>query len=82
MPSLIQILHGVPTLLGTASPAALKAFSATCRSLRTSFRAQAKVMSLSFEEDAAKLCCTTWPQLLMVVCVSKAQLKTSSSQMS
>ena len=79
MPSFIEKLHAVPTLLGTSPPTALKAVSATCRSLRTSFRAQVKVISLSNAEDARKLCCTAWPQLLMVICVSGAELESHLS---
>lgn len=72
MPSFVDVLHEVPTLLGTAPPTALKALSATCRSLRTSFRAQVKAISNA--EDASKVCCRAWPRLLMVVCVSGADL--------
>lgn len=74
MPSFIETLHSVPTLLGILPPTAFKALSATCRSLRTYFCAQVMVISLSNAEDASKLCCTAWPQLLMVVCASGAEL--------
>ena len=45
----------------------LKNLSATCRTLRTSFCARVTVITLSDAADASKLCCTTWPQLMMVV---------------
>ena len=68
MHSFNHILHEIPTILDILPPAALKALSATCRSLRTSFCAQVTVMTVTDPADLSKLCCTTWPQLMMVVC--------------
>lgn len=66
MYSVIDLVREVPAELVLLPPEALKKLSATCRSLRTSFCARAKVISLSAPADASKLCCTTWSQLRMV----------------
>ena len=57
--SFVDVLYEVPALQ--------ERLSATCRSLRSSFCAQVRVISMSHAEGAYKLCCSTWPQLLMVV---------------
>ena len=79
MHSFVDVLHEAPILLEALPPEALKALSATCRSLRTLFCAQVKVISLPDVEDASKLCYTTWPQLLMVVYTSEPQLASKLS---
>ena len=79
MPSFTDVLHEAPVLLEALPPEAMKALSATCRSLRTLFCAQVKVISLPDVEDASKLCGTTWPQLLMVVYTSEPQLASKLS---
>ena len=79
MRSFVEVLHEAPTILEELPPKALKALSATCRSLRTSFCAQVKVISLSNVEEAFKLCCTTWPRLLMVVSDSGPELASKLS---
>lgn len=61
-------LHEVPTILDILPPAALKNLSATCRTLQTSFCARVTVITVSGFTEISKLCCTTWPQLKMVVC--------------
>ena len=76
---LLQILHEAPALLESFPPAELKNLSATCRSLRTSFCAHVKMITLSNPEDASKLCCTTWPQLQMVVSINQRDLKSKLS---
>ena len=68
--SFIDVLQEAPRVLQMLSPTAAKNLSATCRSLRTYFCAHVKLISLSDPADAAKLCCRTWPQLIMVVCSS------------
>ena len=80
MRSLIDLLHEVPAVLEALPPEALKALSASCRSLRTSFCAQVKVISMSDAEDACRVCCMTWPQLLMVVCIGGSKLAKLSAQ--
>ena len=69
----------VPRLLEVLPPAALKNLSATCRSLRTSVCARVNIITLSDPADVSKLCCTTWLQLVMVVCTSGSQLKSRLS---
>ena len=80
MRSFIDLLHEVPAVLEALPLEAHKALSATCRSLRTSFCAQIKVISMSDAEDASRLCCMTWPQLLMVVCTGGSKLIKLSAQ--
>ena len=65
--SFIQILHEAPRLMELLPAAAAKNLSAACRSLRTSFRQQVKVIHFN-STDTSKLCCETWPQLVMVTC--------------
>ena len=77
--SFVDVLHEAPTLLEELPPEAVKALSATCRSLRTLFCAQVKVASLMHAEEASKLCCTTWPHLLMVVFTCGPQLASKLS---
>ena len=78
MPSLLDVVHEVPELLEVLLPEELKTLSATCRSVRTSFCARVRVISLADPADAMKLCCTTWPQLLMVVSTSGVTSKLSA----
>lgn len=68
MCSFMDVLYETPRLLEVLPPATLKNLSATCRSLRTSFCAQVRVIGLSDPEEASKLSCVTWPQLVLVVC--------------
>ena len=68
MCSFLQVVHEAPALLESLPLETFKTLSATCRSLRTSFCAHVKVITLSSSADCvSKLGCTTWPQLLMVV---------------
>ncbi|KAL3151024.1 hypothetical protein ABBQ38_012895 [Trebouxia sp. C0009 RCD-2024] len=69
MCSLKELLHEAPALLEVLPPAALKHLSSTCRSLRTLFRAQVKVITLPYPPyAAADLHSATWPQLMIVAC--------------
>ena len=77
--SLIEIVHEAPTLLEVLLPAALKNLSATCKTLRTSFCGSVTVITVLDPEDACKLCFTTWPKLVMVVCDSRSELKSHLS---
>lgn len=73
MCSFIDLLYETPRLLEVLPPTSLKSVSATCKSLRTSFRARVSVIHLSCPEDASALSCTTWPQLVLVVCTSDSK---------
>ena len=68
VPSLLEVLHEAPSLLEALPSEACKSLSATCRSLRTSFCAKVRIIWVSDAKGASKLCCTVWPNLLMVVC--------------
>lgn len=74
MCSFVELLHEVPRVLEVLSPTGVKSLSATCRSLRTLFCEGVKVIYLSDPTDASKLCCMTWPQLVMVVCSGESKL--------
>ena len=67
MHSFLQISHEAPRILEYLPPGELKNLSATCRTLRSSFCARITVITMSDLADASKLCCTIWPQLMMVV---------------
>ena len=73
--SLIEILHEAPALLEALPPAALKSLSSTCKTLRTSFYAQVRTITLSCCGDASQVFCTTWPNLLMVACPHECEMK-------
>ena len=75
MRSFLQMLCIV---LESSPPAELKNLSATCRSLRASFCARIKVIRI-ISEDASRLCCTNWPQLLMVVSLNEHDLQSKLS---
>lgn len=77
--SFIEVVHEAPTVLDVLSPAALKNLSSTCKTLRTSFCASVTVISVPDPEDASKLCFTTWPKLVMVVCNPGAEMKSHLS---
>ena len=72
--SLLDVVRETPRVMEVLPPEARKTLSATCRSLRTGFCTQVKVISLADSADASKLCCATWPQLMMVVYASGLQL--------
>lgn len=74
MCSLIEILLEVPALLEAVPPAALTSLSSTCKSLRTLFCAKVNIITLPCPGDASKLFCTTWPNLLMVVCPHNCEI--------
>ena len=76
--SITEVLIETP-LLNVLPPAAVKSLSATCRSLRTCFRARVRVISLSDPAGIPKLCCTTWPKLLTVVCTNFSHLRSKLS---
>ena len=79
MYNFMDVLHEVPAVLNALPPEALKGLSATCRGLRASFCAQVSVIYLAVATDASKLCCTTWPQLMLVVCTSQELLNSKLS---
>ncbi|KAL3151074.1 hypothetical protein ABBQ38_012944 [Trebouxia sp. C0009 RCD-2024] len=76
---LIEVLLQAPNLLDELPPAARKSLSATCRSLRTHFRAQATIITVSDPRDVSKIRCTAWPQLMAVQC--SAAVKEFKSQL-
>lgn len=73
--SFLEVLHEAPRLLDLLPPASRKSLSATCRSLRISFCTRVSVITLSEPADTSKLCCTTWPQLTMVMCTHGSNLR-------
>lgn len=77
MCSFIDLLYETPRLLEVLPPTSLKSVSATCKSLRTSFRARVSIIHLSCPEDALTLRCATWPQLVLVVCTSDSELRST-----
>ena len=79
MLSFVAVVHEAPSLLGKLPPADLQSLSATCKSLRTLCCAQVTIMSPSASADLSKLCCTAWPQLVMVVGRSGSELQSKLS---
>ena len=70
--SFIEVLHEAPRRLEVQHS---KSWSATCKTLRNLFCAQVTIITLSDPADASKPCCSTWPQLMTVVCKSQSDLK-------
>ena len=73
MCSFVDVLHEARGILEVLPPEALKNLTATCRNLRTQFREQVKVITLLDAADGSRLCCKTWPQLVMVVWTSSTE---------
>ena len=76
--SFIDIFREAPTLLEESPLVQLKNLSASCRSLRTSFCARVRVITLMDPADAFKISCKTWPQLVMTTCTSVLQKELES----
>ena len=77
--SFIDVLHEAPTLLEELLPVQLKNLSATCRSLRTSFCARVRVITLTDPTNASNISCNTWPQLVMTTCTTGEGLQSKLS---
>ena len=68
-PSLLDVLHQVPTLPELLTADSQKALSASCRSLRERFIAQIQVVTVMCAKDYALVVRHKWPQLNMVILI-------------